>query len=185
MTRAKRGLTLVEICMVSFILAFLAAMTFPIIASAKMSAKEAAATSNLRQLGLAIELYRQDNDALPKPGLPDYTIVDYFSAPQVFGSQTAPLWMSPCGTHPDTAFLVAKAKTNLMYLASTQEDELFVRAYQEKGDSTAFLFDLNCNPADTSVVEGIYIKKKAIALRLDGSVEKKYKYGSPYDPLDW
>lgn len=66
----RRAFTLIELLVVIAIIAILAAILFPVFAQAKQSAKRAACLSNLRQIGLANELYVADYDDL-MPWLPD------------------------------------------------------------------------------------------------------------------
>ena len=58
----RRGFTLVELLVVVAIVALLAAILFPVFASARGKARQAACLSNLRQIGIAMALYAQDND---------------------------------------------------------------------------------------------------------------------------
>lgn len=55
---------MVELLVVVAIVAFLAALLFPVFASARLSAKNSGCMSNLRQLGLAVQTYAQDYDDL-------------------------------------------------------------------------------------------------------------------------
>src|SRR5688572_25991714 len=59
---AKRGFTLIELLVVIAIIAILAAILFPVFAKARESARKATCQSNLKQLGLAFGMYKQDFD---------------------------------------------------------------------------------------------------------------------------
>ncbi|RYG44486.1 prepilin-type N-terminal cleavage/methylation domain-containing protein [bacterium] len=58
----KRGFTLIELLVVIAIIAILAAILFPVFASAKRSAKGIASLSAIKQLGVASALYIDDAD---------------------------------------------------------------------------------------------------------------------------
>ncbi len=58
----RRGFTLVELLVVISIIALLVAVLFPVFATARGKARQAACLSNLRQIGLAMAVYAQDND---------------------------------------------------------------------------------------------------------------------------
>ncbi len=61
---ARRGFTLVELLTVIAVVALLAALLLPAFAAARAKAREAACSSNLRQVGIAIHMYAQDYDGL-------------------------------------------------------------------------------------------------------------------------
>jgi prepilin-type N-terminal cleavage/methylation domain-containing protein len=59
-----RGFTLIELLVVIAIIAVLAALLFPVFATARAKARQAVCTSNLRQIGLSIAMYMEDYDSL-------------------------------------------------------------------------------------------------------------------------
>ena len=61
MSTRLRGFTLVELLVVIGILALVAALLMPVMARARASAGDVQCKSNLRQIGMAVRLYLQDN----------------------------------------------------------------------------------------------------------------------------
>jgi len=79
-----RGFTLIELLVVIAIIAILAAILFPVFAQARDKARQVGCLSNLRQIGLATQLYAQDYDETPPPRhVPD--ILFQFGDPKVYG----------------------------------------------------------------------------------------------------
>lgn len=77
--------TLIELLVVVAIIAIIAAMLFPVFASARRKAYQTVGASNLRQIGTAVTMYNQDNDEMfPRtqeslgPGEPGF--INYWSA---------------------------------------------------------------------------------------------------------
>src|SRR4051812_8060986 len=60
--RPKLGFTLIELLVVIAIIAILAAILFPVFARAREAARKTSCISNLKQLGLAAQMYKQDYD---------------------------------------------------------------------------------------------------------------------------
>jgi prepilin-type N-terminal cleavage/methylation domain-containing protein len=72
--KAERAFTLIELLVVIAIIAILAAMLLPSLSGARQAAQGASCLNNLRQWGLATQLFAGDNnDYLPKDGTPNGT----------------------------------------------------------------------------------------------------------------
>ncbi|MDR3707389.1 MAG: DUF1559 domain-containing protein [Capsulimonadaceae bacterium] len=65
----KKAFTLIELLVVIAIIAILAAILFPVFATAREKARQTACLSNLKQLGLAIVQYENDYDETPPDGV--------------------------------------------------------------------------------------------------------------------
>jgi len=61
-SKTETGFTLIELLVVIAIIAILAAILFPVFAQAKAAAKKIVCLSNMRQIGVALTLYLNDND---------------------------------------------------------------------------------------------------------------------------
>jgi prepilin-type N-terminal cleavage/methylation domain-containing protein len=62
MRNSARAFTLIELLVVIAIIAILAAILFPVFAQAKRAAKDTSALSNMKQIGLAVNMYGTDYD---------------------------------------------------------------------------------------------------------------------------
>lgn len=72
--KAKKAFTLIELLVVIAIIAILAAILFPVFAQAKEAAKKTQCLSNMKQLGIGMNLYLNDvDDMLPRQAYWDYS----------------------------------------------------------------------------------------------------------------
>jgi prepilin-type N-terminal cleavage/methylation domain-containing protein/prepilin-type processing-associated H-X9-DG protein len=82
MRGAQRGFTLIEMLVVIAIIAVLASILFPVFIRARESARRTRCAANLKQLGLAVQMYAADYDDL---------------IPQTFGAPHHMIWRDDMG----------------------------------------------------------------------------------------
>jgi len=77
----KEGFTLIELLVVIAIIAILAAILFPVFAKVREKARQTSCASNLKQLGLALTQYTEDNDERYPVGDPAYNYCGGWARP--------------------------------------------------------------------------------------------------------
>ncbi len=104
----KRGFTLIEILVVVAIISLLAAIMFPAFGRVRASGRRTTCASNLKQIGMALNLYAQDNRFYPTLDFDAYTneicgawadkVFPYVKSEKIFECPSAPygLYRSTC-----------------------------------------------------------------------------------------
>ena len=89
--KARYGFTLIEILVVIAIIGILSAILFPVFSSVRESGRMAVCSSNLKQIGVAIRLYANDNRGFYPPVVPPGNncawadrLTAYLKTPEVF-----------------------------------------------------------------------------------------------------
>jgi prepilin-type N-terminal cleavage/methylation domain-containing protein len=95
----RRAFTLVELLVVIAITALLAAILFPVLAQTRARAREATCRSQMRQIGMALQMYRDDFHEWPP--LLSSLHASYVSDPRLFVCPTDP----KAGHHDGNGFL--------------------------------------------------------------------------------
>jgi prepilin-type N-terminal cleavage/methylation domain-containing protein/prepilin-type processing-associated H-X9-DG protein len=111
----KWGFTLIELLIVIAVIAILASLLLPAIHRVKQAAHAAACLNNLKQWGLATQMFAVDNgDLLPKDGSPNGTSLDegwYNDLPRVLGlaSYKEMPWRTNANAHPGRSLWICPA----------------------------------------------------------------------------
>jgi prepilin-type N-terminal cleavage/methylation domain-containing protein len=172
----KRGFTLIETISVMAIVFVLSAIMTPVLSRAMLRVKETSSISRLKQLHLALSVYRADYETTmygkaSQMGLP--TVEHMLRTGGKALDVDPELWFSPCPRHPDSPSGI------WTYNYFPDDDELSWERYVDKyGESSVLLSDFNCNPHALSM-GAIYMKKAVLFVRLEGSATKRIREGSP------
>lgn len=176
-TLKRQAFTLIELLIVIAIIAVLAALLFPVMTKAKDKAQETRCVSNLKQMGMAVNIYRADHDGTDTPGTP-YEMgfpVDHRAA------KAYPLNELLCRGTQGYAVMFGPFSPAAPGLEELHQGwKLMV---EKLGSATPMFVDPHHNLGPS---EGAWSVRRAIAVRLDGSVRPRTgRYGPGPDYHTW
>lgn len=179
--RLSRGFTMIEIVISVAIVAILVAIITPALASARRSARISSSVSNLRQLHLALSLYRSEYGGegiygtYAEMGMPD--------AEQPLDLPGFPVgspFPSPCGWNPT----ISDSRPSFEYLYSPGfAGKLFAKNAQLFKDNLIIFADLNCNPHH-ELIRSEHFAHLGLGVLIGGKLVNQRKKGFVFD-ADW
>jgi len=158
----KRAFSVIEVLVSLAIICVLYAILMPVLVTAKEKAKETVCVSNLRQLGLALELYHNDNGEYPTPWDP---IDPYMSG----GKLKCPVDKGP-GYNFASYLNSANVRKNQNAFNFPDLYEKFIDCREKRGPEYPLILDLNHLPKilhEDDILPGF-----ALAYRTSGAVKR-------------
>lgn len=185
----RRAVTLVEVLVVMAITLVLLAILTPVFQSARKQAYKTSCLSNMRQLWLAVSLYREQWSGVDSPA-PSYQMGLPLTPDRAFGNGAIFTHLNnplPCrGQHPQRPEDGLHGYYHLYPppfgdLADERLQPSWVAFVERLGDATPLVYDSNHQPRKYSSRMDIWYVE---AISLSGSYMKRKRRGEP-DLLSW
>jgi len=152
--RNKRtnAFTLIELLVVIAIISILAAVLFPVFASAREKARQAACLSNLKQIGLGMAQYEQDNDDTVPCGYAHYGYGSGWGGQIYAYVKSDAVYVCPDDTNPNDVFTYAMNTDFVSYTTTNPATPIPAALSQFTSPSqTVELFEvINCGFTTTT-----------------------------------
>jgi type II secretory pathway pseudopilin PulG len=182
----RRALTLIEVLVVLLITTIIAGIMIPVLSSAKGGAHIVDSQSRLRQLYVALELYRQQHDG----GGSSYQYHAQGLAPNSYRWETGfgveeSFWRSPCGSDLTVFTSAGFGKRGEIFYAapkydpaniSTTTNTIYKQYLEEYRDNAVVFLDHYCNPVGTRMNSPL-IRKRGLAVLLSGQLKRVFRSG--------
>jgi type II secretory pathway pseudopilin PulG len=171
--KPQRGISLLELVVVTGILLLLAGILLPALSRAKQGAKEAKSKGNLRQLYLGLMLYRENYGEKVEygpanlMGLPDGLPASEEQRAEV--CKTRELWKSPLCCHRD----VPTESSPMDYVEYMSLGPSWTKYVTENEGAAVCLVDMHCNEQGVKLYAPGGRRVKMIGVRLNGSIETR------------
>jgi len=190
----RRGFTLIELLVVIAIIAILASILFPVFAQARAKARQASCMSNLKQLGIALEMYAQDADGVyppwgtdgadPDAGPPDVYTWDTVLLPYMKNKQ---ILVCPSNTHRGARSYAMPRYVSAQYRdyipAPTETVALFDKGWKDagvRGDAAAENFFQTHGSTGHDLSTELWHNEGKNFLFVDGHVKWYQKTAGPF-----
>jgi prepilin-type N-terminal cleavage/methylation domain-containing protein len=174
----RRGFTFIEILTTLGIIVIIAAISYPVMISAKESSRQSVCTSNLKQLWTATELYRNEQGQVAEVG----TIYEMGLPPQRQAAVIAKNLSLACMESKRAPGTV----NGYEYMPIDPEHPLpqtWAEYVRHVGQDSVVWSDWNHN--DDQTMKMVSFPKLALGVTLSGSLLKRKAIGDPYITVWW